>query len=232
MTTQLILSLFSFIHVTSVVVWIGSHFFQLFTLDPSLRRAGHSVEISLLSRLFPRFNQVTGLAAILTLSSGTGLAMLKTQGSLTPLITSAWGLSLITGLILVLVILLVHLKPGQIRILSNISMAALIASLLLAVERTAGELSVFVRTWWGISIMVGAIFGMAIFLLGFIIGQTRVMIALQCQSILSKGQMDETAEEFKKFRALRRRLYLLTIPENIFTIVVLAAMISSRYLPA
>jgi hypothetical protein len=111
-------------------------------------------------------------------------------------------------------------------------MAALIASLLLAVERTRGELSAFITTSWGISIMVGAIFGLSIFLLGFIIGQTRVLIAIQCHAILSRGDIDETSEEFRKFRELRRRLYLLTIPENIFTIVVLGAMISARYLPA
>ncbi len=228
---MVLLPLFNFIHVTAVIVWIGSHFFQLLTLDPSLKRVGKETEVSLLSRLFPRFNQVTGLAAVLTLSSGTALAMLRTQASLLPLIASVWGLLLLAGLIIVLIILFAHPKPGQIRILSNLSMALLLASLLLALERTSGELSVFTQTLWGLSIMVGAIFGLAIFLLGFIIGQNRVMIAIQCQKILAANIKDENHEEVKTLKRLRRRLFLLTIPENIFTFIVLAAMIYAGYLP-
>ena len=229
--SMVLLPIINFIHVTSVVVWIGAHFFQLFTLDPSLKKVGRATEVSLLSRLFPRFNQVTGLAAVLTLSSGTALAMLRTQASLLPLVASVWGLLLLAGLIIVLVILFVHLQPGQIRALSNISMALLLGSLVLALERTRGELSVFIQTWWGLSILVGAVFGLGIFLLGFIIGQNRVMIAVQCQKIIAANIQDENNEEVRTFKRLRRRLYLLTIPENIFTIIVLAAMIYARYLP-
>ncbi|MEM4306191.1 MAG: hypothetical protein QXD61_09490 [Candidatus Caldarchaeum sp.] len=231
MVQAFVLPLMNFIHVTAVIVWIGSHFFQLLTLDPSLKRAGSSTTISLLSKLFPRFNQVTGAAAVLTLASGTGLATLRTQGSLQPLVATAWGLLLILGLVLVLIILFVHPKPSQIRVLSNASMAMLIASLLLALERTRGELAVFVITPWGFNIMLGAVFGMAIFLLGFIIGQNRVMIAMMGEKILSSPNLDENSAEFKEFKRLRRRLFLLTIPENIFTIIVLAAMINARYLP-
>jgi len=230
--TQFILILFTFIHVTSVVVWIGSHFYQLFVLDPSLKRIASSVEVSLLSSLFPKMNQVTGLAAILTLSSGTGLAILKTQGSLFPIIASVWGLLLLLGLILVLIILLVHIKPHQIKILTYVSIFSLLGSLFLALERTQGELSVFVKTSWGVAIMVGAVFGLAIFILGFVIGQTRVLIAIQCQKILSKGNIKGNDVELLTFRKLRRKLNLLTIPENILTIIVLIAMISARYLPA
>ncbi|MEM2972784.1 MAG: hypothetical protein QXS50_01370, partial [Candidatus Caldarchaeum sp.] len=122
-------------------------------------------------------------------------------------------------------------KPSQIRVLSNASMAMLIASLLLALERTRGELAVFVITPWGFNIMLGAVFGMAIFLLGFIIGQNRVMIAMMGEKILSSPNLDENSAEFKEFKRLRRRLFLLTVPENIFTIIVLAAMINARYLP-
>lgn len=231
MVQQLILPLTNFIHVTAVIVWIGAHFFQLFTLDPSVKRTGRLTEVSLLSKLFPRFNQVTGSAAVLTLISGTAMAMLRTQASLLPLVATAWGVLLIIGLLLVLIILFAHPKPGQIRVLSNTSIALLIASLLLALERTRGELSVFVNTPWGLSIMVGAIFGLGIFLLGFIIGQNRVMIAIQCQKVISASNMDENSTEFREFRRLRRRLFLLTIPENILTVIVLAAMIYARYLP-
>ncbi|MEM4328892.1 MAG: hypothetical protein QW777_06730 [Candidatus Caldarchaeum sp.] len=69
MVQAFILPLMNFIHVTAVIVWIGSHFFQLLTLDPSLKRAGSSTTISLHSKLFPRFDQVTGAAAVLTLAS-------------------------------------------------------------------------------------------------------------------------------------------------------------------
>ena len=225
------LPILHFIHVVAVITWIGAHFFQLFTLDPSLKKVGRVTEVSLLSRLFLRFNQVTGLAAVLTLSSGTAMAILRTWGSILPLATSIWGISLIAGLIIVLVILFVNLKPSQIRLLSNTSMALLLASLILALERTRGELSVFVQTLWGLSILVGAVFGMGIFLLGFIIGQNRVMIAIQCQKILEANIQNENSEEVITLKRLRRRLFLLTIPENIFTIIVLAAMIYARYLP-
>jgi hypothetical protein len=110
-------------------------------------------------------------------------------------------------------------------------MALLLASLILALERTRGELSVFVQTLWGLSILVGAVFGMGIFLLGFIIGQNRVMIAIQCQKILEANIQNENSEEIITLKRLRRRLFLLTIPENLFTIIVLAAMIYARYLP-
>jgi ABC-type Fe3+-siderophore transport system permease subunit len=156
---------------------------------------------------------------------------LRTWGSILPLATSLWGISLIAGLIIVLVILFVNLKPSQIRLLSNTSMALLLASLILALERTRGELSVFVQTLWGLSILVGAVFGMGIFLLGFIIGQNRVMIAIQCQKILEANIQNENSEEIITLKRLRRRLFLLTIPENLFTIIVLAAMIYARYLP-
>jgi uncharacterized membrane protein len=225
------LPILHFIHVVAVITWIGAHFFQLFTLDPSLKKVGRVTEVSLLSRLFLRFNQVTGLAAVLTLSSGTAMAILRTSGSILPLATSIWGISLIAGLIIVLVILFVNLKPSQIRLLSNTSMALLLASLILALERTRGELSVFVQTLWGLSILVGAVFGMGIFLLGFIIGQNRVMIAIQCQKILEANIQNENSEEIITLKRLRRRLFLLTIPENLFTIIVLAAMIYARYLP-
>ncbi|MEM3096658.1 MAG: hypothetical protein QW756_07220 [Nitrososphaerota archaeon] len=231
MVQQLILPIVNFIHVTSVIVWIGAHFFQLLTLDPSIKRTTSSTEVSLLCRLFPRFNQVTGTAAVLTISSGTALAMLRTQASLAPLVITIWGILLLVGLVLVLVILFAYLRPRQVEVLSNAAMVILITSLLLALERTRGELSVFIQTPWGITIMVGAIFGLAIFLLGFIIGKNRVMIAIEGQKILSASNLDENSAEFREFRRLRRRLFLLSIPENIFTVIVLAAMIYARYLP-
>ncbi|MDW8360305.1 MAG: hypothetical protein RMK31_06970 [Candidatus Caldarchaeum sp.] len=231
MVQQPVLLLFHFIHVTAVITWIGAHFFQLFTLDPALKLTGRYTEVSTLNKVFPRFNQVTGTAAVLTLSSGTALAMLKTQASVLPMITTVWGILLLAGLVLVLVILFAHPKPNQIRILSNVSIVLLLGSLAFALERTRGDLSVFITTLWGQSIMVGAIAGLGIFLLGFVMGQHRVMIAIQGQKLLESQKIDESSAEFREFSRLRRRLYILSVPENILTVIVLAAMISAGYLP-
>ena len=220
-----------FLHILGVIIWIGAHFFQLLTLDPSLRVVGKMTSIDLLGRLFPRFNTVTGIGAILTVSSGTMLAMIRAKGTMAPLVMSAWGISLVIGLLLVLLILLIHFSPRTIQIMSKTSMGLLILSVILALVETGGELSVFLLIPWGQVIMVGAILGMAIFLLGFILGQNRVMIAIECSSLIQKASIDEGDANYQRFLRLRRRLLLLTIPENVLTIAVLVLMVYAAYLP-
>jgi len=114
-TTGLIIAV-SLIHVFAAVIWIGGNFFELMTLVPALRRNSKRVQDEVATTVPLQEHKNSAISATVTIIAGPILAYLYSGGNMATFTTTSWGLAILSGGTLAIILYTVGWYAGSIRV--------------------------------------------------------------------------------------------------------------------
>lgn len=99
---------FRWIHILTAAAWLGEVVVINFVLLPVLFRLAPAERGRFLKQIFPRLFRLASYLTFTILIAGAVLAMLRTQGNLSLLVTTRWGQAILAGGVPGLLLILFH----------------------------------------------------------------------------------------------------------------------------
>ena len=115
-TRLALLIVVSLVHVFAAVMWIGGNFFELMTLVPALRKNSLAVQEEIATTVPVLENKNSAISATVAIVAGPILAYLYSNGNFSEFTTTSWGLAVLSGGLLALVLYVFGWYAGLIRL--------------------------------------------------------------------------------------------------------------------
>ena len=106
----------SLVHIFAAVIWIGGNFFELMTLVPALRKNSKAVQDEIATTVPLQEHKNSAVSATVTVVAGPILAYLYSNGNMSVFVTTTWGLLILFGGTLALVLYVVGWYAGSLRV--------------------------------------------------------------------------------------------------------------------
>lgn len=90
-------ALLRMIHVLAGIFIGGTYLFLVPILEPRLRRLGPGIQAPVIRSLMPVMAPAMGISSVVPFGTGVALTLMRNQGSLLSLLTTAWGLAILVG---------------------------------------------------------------------------------------------------------------------------------------
>jgi uncharacterized membrane protein len=97
-------------------MWIGGNFFELMTLVPALRKNSRAVQEEIATTVPVLENKNSAISATIVIIAGPILAYLYSRGNLSLFLNTSWGLAVLAGGILAIVLYVFGWYAGFIRL--------------------------------------------------------------------------------------------------------------------
>ena len=85
------------LHILFAVFWVGSVFFQMLILEPRLKALGPQVQQPVMAAIMPLLVPAMVLSGVIVFTTGTLMTLTLRSGMLDTMLTSGWGLAMLTG---------------------------------------------------------------------------------------------------------------------------------------
>lgn len=92
------------IHIIAGIFVGGTYLFLVLILEPRLKRLGPAIQGPVMRAITPVLTPLMALSFILLFGTGTAMIFLIREGNLSQLVTTGWGLVILTGIIATIVV--------------------------------------------------------------------------------------------------------------------------------